>query len=543
MTETKKANYAERFVVLQTQFIDGLDEKVITLNQFGAHVVNGETAKLADVIALSHQLAGSCGTFGFETLGEQARQIEQCALALQANNNVEDKQFKTLTQYIVKFNKSVKQRKKIPITFDTKIVTPTLSRSIWLLAINESLSKELELQLSAFGYEVTIFSSVKQCMQQLLHSQPSLIFASVQLPECIKCIFSHTDFLAHIYEKSIAFMLHSNKDEFDLRIAAVRHKAQAFYVSPVDTPTMIGRISELMACDMSTTGRVCIIDDDTLLAQRYALTLESAGIESLVITNVANMVEQILQFNPDLVLLDLNMPNFSGPELAGVIRQYDALKSLSIVYLSAERDEAKQLKAMAYGADDFLNKPISEQQLIESVKIRLNRSKVLRNLIEKDAMTGLLTHSTIQESVEQEFERAKRNHTTLSIVMLDIDHFKRVNDRYGHGVGDVVITTLANMLMQRIRRSDKAGRYGGEEFILVLPECSKICATNIAQTILDNFNTLVFHAGDEKFNCAFSAGVACTAEEFESAEEMFNLADKRLYHAKSNGRNKVESDG
>lgn len=541
MTEAKKANYAERFVVLQTQFIDGLDEKVITLSELSAHVVNGETAKLVDIIALSHQLAGSCGTFGFEALGEQARQIEQYSLALQVKNNVEAKQLNTLTQYIEKFTKSVKQRKNTPITFDTKIVTPALSRSIWLLAINEPLCKELELQLSAFGYEVTIFSSVQQCMQQLLHSQPSLIFASVQLPEGIECIFSHTEFLTHIRDKSIAFMLHSNKDEFDLRIAAVRHKAQAFYVSPLDTPTMIGRISDIMNCE-SITGRVCIIDDDVLLAQRYALALESSGVESLVITNIVNMVEQILQFNPDLVLLDLNMPIFSGPELAGVIRQYDPLKSLSIVYLSAERDEAKQLKAMAYGADDFLNKPISEQHLIESVQIRLNRSKVLRNLIEKDAMTGLLTHSTIQESVDQEFERAKRNHTTLSIVMLDIDHFKRVNDRYGHGVGDVVITTLANMLKQRIRRSDKAGRYGGEEFILVLPECSRKCATNIAQTMLDNFNTLVFHAGDEKFNCAFSAGIASTSEGFESAQEMFKLADKRLYYAKSNGRNKVVND-
>lgn len=541
MTNAKKNNYAERFKALQTQFFDGLDEKVTALNWLGIQVVNGEAAKLVDIIALSHQLAGSCGTFGFEDLGKQARQIEQYALTLQAKNNVEDKQLSKLTQCIDKFNKNIKQQKSIPCAFDDITADSEVNRSIWLLAISEPLSKELALQLSAFGYEVVFFSNIEQCMQQLLHSQPSLIFASVQLDADKKSIFSHTDFLAYIRDKSIAFMVYSNKDEFDLRVAAVRHNAQAFYVPPLDTPTMIGRMSDLMNCE-SITGRVCIIDDDILLAQRYALTLESAGIESLVITNVENMVKQILQFNPDLVLLDLNMPNFSGPELTGVIRQYDALKSLSIVYLSAELNEDKQLSAMAFGADDFLNKPIGDRQLIESVKIRLNRSRELRNLIEKDAMTGLLTHSTIQESVEQEFERAKRSNTTLSIVMIDIDHFKRVNDRYGHGLGDVVITTLANMLKQRIRRSDKAGRYGGEEFILVLPECSKKYAISLTQTILDNFNKLLFNAENEKFNCSFSAGVTSTEEQFESAEEMFNSADKRLYHAKSNGRNKVVSD-
>ena len=278
---------------------------------------------------------------------------------------------------------------------------------------------------------------------------------------------------------------------------------------------------------------------DILLAEHFALTLQTAGIDCQILTNPENIIADILQYQPDLVLLDLHMPTYSGPELAGVIRQYDAFKSLPIVFLSAEQDKAQQLKAMAFGADDFLTKPISDAQLVKAVQVRLQRSRELKNLIVKDSLTGLMKHSAIKEAAVLEYQRAKRSGNTFCLVMVDIDHFKSVNDRFGHAMGDLVITTLATLLQKRIRRTDKAGRYGGEEFLLVLPDCERQDAVQLMQTILDSFRSIIFHSNSQDFCCSFSAGIACGTEGWDHLEKMLANADEKLYRAKSLGRNRV----
>ncbi|WP_449359014.1 GGDEF domain-containing protein [Alishewanella longhuensis] len=129
--------------------------------------------------------------------------------------------------------------------------------------------------------------------------------------------------------------------------------------------------------------------------------------------------------------------------------------------------------------------------MVQSVKVRLARSFEIKNLIEKDSLTNLIKHSAIKEAADLEFERSERLQKPLSIVMLDIDYFKKVNDSYGHATGDVVITALATLLRKRIRKTDRAGRYGGEEFMLVLPDCSGEQARAIVNGILDTFSTAI----------------------------------------------------
>jgi diguanylate cyclase (GGDEF)-like protein len=161
-------------------------------------------------------------------------------------------------------------------------------------------------------------------------------------------------------------------------------------------------------------------------------------------------------------------------------------------------------------------------------------------LIEKDGLTSLIKHSAIKEAAALELERATRFDKTLSIVMLDIDYFKSVNDQYGHATGDIVITALATLLRKRIRKTDKAGRYGGEEFMLVLPECNSLQARQLTENILQSFRQLQFSAGNSTFNCSFSAGVASTSDSsYANADELIAAADAALYRAKLAGRDRV----
>ena len=169
---------------------------------------------------------------------------------------------------------------------------------------------------------------------------------------------------------------------------------------------------------------------------------------------------------------------------------------------------------------------------------RAQRARQLSNALARDSLTGLLKHADIKEQVSYEVARAIRSRRPASVVMLDIDHFKQVNDQYGHPVGDNVIRALANLLRQRLRKIDSLGRYGGEEFLAVLPDCSGEQAQQVIEEIRQHFTRLTFQAGQQQFHCSFSAGVVQSNGE-QSASELLHLADQALYAAKHGGRNQV----
>lgn len=197
------------------------------------------------------------------------------------------------------------------------------------------------------------------------------------------------------------------------------------------------------------------------------------------------------------------------------------------------------MQALSFGADDFITKPISNENLVQAVSLRLARTKDIKALIERDNLTGLVKHSAIKEVVAAEFDRMSRNGSHFSVAMVDLDHFKRVNDTHGHATGDVVISTIATLLRKRLRRSDRAGRYGGEEFLVVLPNCSAEQAKALLDGALHAFKAIHFSAIPDHFSCTFSAGVACSSTGFADATELIVASDQALYQAKHNGRSQV----
>jgi diguanylate cyclase (GGDEF)-like protein len=496
---------------------------------------------LAELIAQAHKLAGACGTFGFAVLGNHARQIEQLAGVIRDKVAEEQEQsLPALKRAVLEFDIAVaKALQTDSQTEDSADDSLLEQNTIWLLLDNPDLVTELTSQLTAFGHKVEHFIDFDSCVKRLQSAAPAVLFSAITLSNS-KTLFNQKLLLSQLVKHNSRLMLFSETDSFELRIKAAQQRVDAFFVSPLDVPSMIATMTELLEYSAGTPGRVFIVDDDKLLAEHYALVLKSIGVETQILENVHNIVNELMRFQPDLLLMDMYMPDYSGTELAGLIRQYRSLKRLPIVFLSSEANKLLQIRAMAHGADDFLTKPIDDTQLAQLIKIRLTRSMQIKNLIEKDSLTALVKHSAIKEMAELEFERAGRNKKPLSIVMLDIDHFKAVNDSYGHATGDVVITALATMLRKRIRKTDRAGRYGGEEFMLVLPDCDSNQACILVEKILHAFRMLHFNSGGKQFYCTFSAGVASSNDsDFTNAEQMVAAADKALYRAKHDGRDKV----
>ncbi len=549
-----------------------LDKKLAQLRDYYIQSLPGEFEKLdakltelqpnvpareiiSDIHQALHKFAGSGGSFGFHELSADARSIEQDLLKwLKADKNYYSDEERDALRLRIKDLKKVLSLAKNDELTEKKIVnhsdvltipeekkntTRRQARKICLLKSSRSIFDLLVEELKSFNFDVTVFETVESLTTAYSGLSVDLLIIDLamlkvnkasrilELPETIKA-------------QNAPLIVIGSDEDFPTRLAVAKSGARGYFVNPVDISELINKINHFFDKQNAEPGRVLIVDDDLQLACHYKLVLETVGIEVEFVVDPEELLNALETVKPELVLMDLNMPDISGRDLAGVIRQFKRYESLPIVFLSAETTLSTQLDALYHGADEFLTKPISNDALILTVVSRIQRARTLESLIKQDGLTGLLTHTNIKESADYELKRAKRTRSVLSFAMIDIDHFKSVNDNYGHSTGDSVIASLATLLKQRLRATDLIGRYGGEEFLVVLPECALEEAYNILDDIRTLFEKIQFHTKDKAFFSSISIGVSSTSQFLSfTPDEMIKSADKALYEAKHTGRNKT----
>jgi len=489
-----------------------------------------------------HRLAGSAGTFGFASLGERARELEQQAEQWLASLQQEQQE---LQGFIDELQRLARQQHQAEAPAKQLDNTLRGGRSelepycIYILEDEASVGENMRLTLENFGYHAEHFTHPEALDAAIGRRLPDALIVDVNLEDAEQSGLDYAAALQRRLDAPLPLLVISTQDDFATHLQAVRVGAQGFFTKPVDIPQLENRLERCFAQQQGEPYRVLIIDDDQELAARYSLVLRSANMLVEVSQEPADIFRRMAAFNPEVVLLDVNMPGCTGPELAQIIRFNDDWLRVPIIYLSAETDIARQMSALTMAGDDFVSKPLSDHALISTVFTRAQRARLLSNALARDSLTGLLKHADIKEQVALELERALRNGSRASVVMLDIDHFKKVNDNHGHAAGDSVIRALANLLRQRLRRVDSLGRYGGEEFLAVLPDCTPQQARMILDEIRERFAELRFIADGGEFSCTLSAGIAGT-DVHSNAEQLRERADKALYAAKHGGRNQVQ---
>ena len=188
--------------------------------------------------------------------------------------------------------------------------------------------------------------------------------------------------------------------------------------------------------------------------------------------------------------------------------------------------------------DTFLKKPILDNHLVKTVESRIERYRAFSKLMYHDGLTGLLNHITLKRWLGVELARSLRLNKPLSYIMLDLDHFKQVNDQHGHSIGDRVLKSLSQLLTEWLRKSDQVGRYVGEEFAIIMPDTDAGVAHQIIDGLRNRFTQLSFQCEAGEFSCSFSAGIACTSA-FAQQALLIEAAEKALYQAKESGRNQT----
>ncbi len=517
---------------------------------------DADSARLEELHQRLHKLAGSGGTFGLISLGAQARLLEQQVKQwLTASfNAASDPLWPAFPGHVARlseFAESSHAGRTHTLPTRTASSAPAQDCHVWLVEDDPGLAEQMCRQLESFGYAVRRFDSIGDAEAAARTNAPDLLIMDILFPQQGE---NATEVLAlrpTLRALGCPLLFVTSNDDFVSRVRAARLGAEGYFLKPLDVPRLINRIAEIFDKRRAPCHRVLIVDDDQELAEHYRLVLTAAEMEAEILHEPSAIIETIASFRPELVLMDLHMPDYSGPELAGVIRQYDRWSSLPIVYLSAETDLDLQTAAMDRGADDFLTKPIADTQLVATVRARIERARQLDAQITRDSLTGLLKHASLKESLEVEVARARRVGKPITVAMLDIDHFKSVNDTYGHAIGDVVISAVAMLLRQRLRQTDILGRYGGEEFVAVLPGCNSEDAYRLLDDIRQRFASVDFSHRGQAFSCTLSVGLATSAhapqadrgkmlEQLFHDEELLLSADEALYAAKHGGRNQVQ---
>ena len=295
--------------------------------------------------------------------------------------------------------------------------------------------------------------------------------------------------------------------------------------------------------------KVLIAEDDRTSRLLLQTTLKKWDYHTIAVSNGREALEVLTAPDaPTLAILDWMMPGIDGLEVSRKVRQHPSERYTYIILLTARNRKQDMLEGMSAGADDYLTKPMDAREL----RVRLNAAERIIHLQEEliaaqeslraqathDALTGLWNRGAIFEILDKEIQRARRENVPVSAIMADLDKFKTVNDTYGHKAGDTVLHESARRMADVMRQYDTVGRYGGEEFLIVVPDCDIERAPSVAERLRECVAEKPFDIAGKSLDVTLSLGVAALdGRGVGSADTLLQAADKALYDAKNSGRN------
>jgi diguanylate cyclase (GGDEF)-like protein len=409
---------------------------------------------------------------------------------------------------------------------------------VYIALANAEMADRLTHQLEHFGFRAASFASETELNEACALHKPETILMDVNFGDEANAGITAIERLQERHDTPIPIIFMSDEDgTIETRLRASRCGGEEFFYPAVDPGQLIEKIETYTHGNTVEPYKVLVLDDSRAQAKYMETVLKKAGMTARIITDPMQIIHALDEFSPEIIILDMYMPGCTGMEIARVIRQQDRFHSVPIIYLSAEDDVSKQLHAMSLGGDDFLTKPIDPKHLIATIHNRGRRARSLLALMIRDSLTGLYNHTHTLHLLDQEIARARQKDRPLCFAMIDLDYFKKVNDSYGHAIGDRILRSLSIFLKQRLRKTDHIGRYGGEEFVIILPNTEPDDALRVLDGIRKRFSELRQHAGDQELNVTFSGGVA--GWRGGSAQALCERADRALYESKGNGRNCV----
>ncbi|NKD54059.1 MULTISPECIES: diguanylate cyclase domain-containing protein [unclassified Haematospirillum] len=534
------------------RYVHSLDARRVSMQEAVDHFVSlAEKGKdirrdryFADFRRDSHQLAGSAGSMGFAALGRAAMALEVMINALverQSSPSVRDiRQMRALFERVVLRMEATNAEDSTLFALSHDGTEDAPSGQPRIIALVSSALGEftrLAQELHPFGLELSLCSN-RDCFMMLLQDNQ---LRAVLIDRHSTVSGLSADQVRALCPPSVSLVILSDKIDLRCRVDAWHNGAGSVIDISSGGAEVVDAIEHAAGPIGYAVPRVLIVDDDEAILAVCEHVLSEVGISCETLPHAENILDVISVFRPDLLVIDRHMPDFSGLEVAAAIRQQPAYTNLPLIFLTRDDNLESRIDAIRAGGDGYVTKPVDMEYLIALVRQRILRSRQLQGMISRDGLTGLLNHAAFYKRLEVEIAQAHRSGNPLSVMLLDLDYFKKVNDTWGHPAGDAVLQSLARLLRQRLRSGDLCGRLGGEEFAILLTGTKGSDALRVGGELLDAFRDITHHSGSETFTLTFSAGVAELTAGI-AADQLLASADRALYAAKRGGRAQVYRD-
>ena len=439
----------------------------------------------------------------------------------------------------------------------------------------EANRRLLQAKLTADYYEVLLAQRGEEAVQMARREKPDLILLDVMMPGGIDGYEACRRLKAQPETRHIPVIILTTLDDRDNKVRGLQAGAEEFLTKPIDDVQLMARvksllslkvvIDELRARETSgkrlgvigedlrsdpveqhrlTAGNILVVDDNATQIKRLKTAL---GVEH----RVTVLGEQEGAGPPDLVIVAVTAKSFDGFRIIARMRSGAPTRHLPILAIVDPDDKARALRAMELGAHDIIVRPIDEEEVTARARTLMRRKRyvdALRTRLDQslelaiiDQLTGLYNRRFLFTQLAPLVQRAQCGGDTVSVMTIDIDHFKRCNDTYGHDVGDAVLREFSARLATNVRPSDFACRMGGEEFVVIMPRTPGDIACLAAERLRRHISATPFsiHGVDHTIDVTASIGVACSESADDTAESVLKRADEGLYEAKRAGRNRV----
>jgi diguanylate cyclase (GGDEF)-like protein len=406
-------------------------------------------------------------------------------------------------------------------------------RKVFHLSDGNPLACEIDQKIEAAGYELTLLDRVDELKEVLAVFAPHLVVVDAPFQDALESVGDMVKAARARLGRRLALLAFSDSAELPVRLRAMRAGADSFIPLPAQSGDVMGRIAELLDADTADPFRVLIVEDDRSQAMFAESILRKAGMHTLAATDPLAALDQLDGFKPELILMDLYMPNCSGMELTAIIREREAFINTPIVFLSGEHDEEKHFEALNAGGDDFLSKPIRPKHLISAVTNRVRRARTLGRRAQasnpRDPVTGLYQRAHVLDRLNA---LLAGDEADGGLIYIELDGAGSIRERVGLTSFDALFNQVGAFLAAHIGNRDVAARYGDTSFVL-LCEGDANALARLAADLRDRTTREVFEHEGKSLAVSLSFGICAFGAGLGDAGAMLNAAERALVEART----------
>jgi diguanylate cyclase (GGDEF)-like protein len=416
-------------------------------------------------------------------------------------------------------------------------------RKVFHLSDGNPLACEVDQKIETSGYELTLLDSIDELKEVLAAYAPHLVIIDAPFLEALESIGDTIKAARARLGRRLALLAFSDSAELPVRLRAMRAGADGFIPLPAQSSEVMGRIAELLDADAADPFRVLIVEDDRAQAIFAESILRKAGMNTAAVTDPLAALDRLEGFNPELILMDLYMPNCSGMELTAIIREREAFINTPIVFLSGEHDEEKHFEALNAGGDDFLSKPIRPKHLISAVTNRVRRARALGRRAQaqnpKDPVTGLYQRAHVLDRLNAMLASEEAAGLSGGLLYVEIDGAGQIRERVGLTNFDALLNQIGAFIASHIEAKDLAARYGDTSFVLLCHSGDDAALAKLAADLRDRTAREVFEHEGKTLTVSLGFGICAFAAGLGDAGAMLNAAERALAEARAPGGNRI----